>query len=461
MKFLNKVLLLATPLLFVAVPTSLAASVDTFEVRLTPESSKAWEYLDFYIEAKDSNNQTVTDYTGMVLIFSESDPEAELPTALQENTYTFQDSDQWKVMFENAVKFMNEWTQNIYVYDFNDDTVFWMWEVQIEWWDQTQSANIDIISPESWLTIWSETVKVSGSSSKNHKIKVTLNWVNEFETTTNNQWIYEVEIEWLDDWENSIVAEIFDSEDNVIWKSDEVRIKYEWNSISLKNLKLTPEEVEIEWEFSIEITANEWLRDVSVIINDVVTNLEETDNGIYTANTFAPGEEWAYSVDVILKDEIWHEKRELWAGSLVVNPKEELNAAEEVEEEQPEQEQTQDEIDLSIKNLKLVTLKTKSVLTWDKVEEALSYNIYRELENWEMELVQNVPESRFEIEITSDEVKYENFYVKAVTEDDNWEPYEWALSDATKVKTWPELILLLLIALILPIIFVVLKQRKA
>jgi hypothetical protein len=27
-------------------------------------------------------------------------------------------------MFENAVKFLNPGTQNIYVYDFNDDTVF-------------------------------------------------------------------------------------------------------------------------------------------------------------------------------------------------------------------------------------------------------------------------------------------------------------------------------------------------
>jgi hypothetical protein len=30
----------------------------------------------------------------MVLIFSESDPEAELPTTLEENTYTFKASDQ-------------------------------------------------------------------------------------------------------------------------------------------------------------------------------------------------------------------------------------------------------------------------------------------------------------------------------------------------------------------------------
>jgi hypothetical protein len=35
----------------------------------------------------------VSDYQGMVLIFSESDPEAELPIVLEDNTYTLKASD--------------------------------------------------------------------------------------------------------------------------------------------------------------------------------------------------------------------------------------------------------------------------------------------------------------------------------------------------------------------------------
>jgi hypothetical protein len=108
-----------------------------------------------------------------------------------------------------------------------------------------------------------------------------------------------------------------------------------------------------------------------------------------------------------------------------------------------------------------VELKSKSVLSWDSLEDALSYNVYRELENWELEMIANVEESRYEVMFTWEEVRYENFYVKAVTQDDNWEPYEWALSDATKVKTWPELLLLLLISLLLPIIYFVIKQKRA
>jgi len=44
----------------------------------------------------------------MVLIFSESDPEAELPILLEENTYTFKSVDQGKIVFENAIKFFKE-----------------------------------------------------------------------------------------------------------------------------------------------------------------------------------------------------------------------------------------------------------------------------------------------------------------------------------------------------------------
>jgi hypothetical protein len=46
------------------------------------------------IEAADKNDVTVKDYNGTILIFSESDGNAELPSALDQNTYTFMSSDQ-------------------------------------------------------------------------------------------------------------------------------------------------------------------------------------------------------------------------------------------------------------------------------------------------------------------------------------------------------------------------------
>lgn len=460
MKKRNKIL---TTILayFLAFGTTFA-NLDHFEVILSPDNLKAWEYLDFSIEAKDRNNSTVTNYTWMVLIFSESDPEAQLPTVLRENTYTFTAADQWKVIFENSVRFLQWWKQNIYVYDFNNDSIFWIWEVNVIKDEATQNERIDIITPENWLTIWNDSIKVSGSSAKNHKIKVLLNWQEVATTTTNNDWIYEIEVRNLVDWENSFKTQVLDSSERVIWESNEVRIRVSTNNISIRNVKTTPWEVDSEWSYEIEVVANPSLREVTAIINDVIINLSETTQWVYVARSFAPKDEWNYSIDLILKDELWHEKREIWAWNLKVN-KVELNSAEITNNDEVEVEtnSASNLPDLTIRWLKLVELKTRSILTWDKVEEAESYNVYKKHENWALELIVNVLEPRFEIEITWDEIRYEYFAVKAVAKDEEWEIYEWSLSEATKVKTWPELLILLIISLIAWFMFFYTKQKRA
>jgi hypothetical protein len=46
------------------------------------------------IEARDKNDGLITDYEGTIIVFSETDKEAEFPSTLEENTYTFKTSDQ-------------------------------------------------------------------------------------------------------------------------------------------------------------------------------------------------------------------------------------------------------------------------------------------------------------------------------------------------------------------------------
>jgi len=90
-----------------------AAGIDHFNVIMTPDQINAWESVDLSIEAADKNDVTVKDYSWTILIFSESDANAELPSALDQNTYSFMTSDQWLIKFENAVTFSQEWLQNI------------------------------------------------------------------------------------------------------------------------------------------------------------------------------------------------------------------------------------------------------------------------------------------------------------------------------------------------------------
>lgn len=473
-----KKLLIWTFVSILSITTSFAAgNIDHFQVKLYPENAKAWEALDLTIEAVDVNNSVVTDYKWMVLIFSESDAEAELPIVLEDNTYTFLPSDQWKVVFENAVKFNLAGLQNIYVYDFNEDTIFGLAEVNISQSDKVSSTNISIISPENWLIIWENKIKISGTSDKNHQIKLLLNWKDEILTMTNDSWVFEREMTGLIEWENTFQAFVLDSESKEIWASNVVKIRVEKNTISLTQARAIPEEVDSESAYEIEVIATPGLKEVQAVINDIVVLLPEIESWKYTAKSYAPKDEWSFPIDVILKDDLGREVKELWAASIKVNPV--LNVAEEPEEveepEEPEVNVAEPEVttteepikikekNLKIKWLKLVELKSKSILTWDELKDAKSYNVYKKLEDGTLEFIENVKEAKFEVIIDMDRenIEYDYFAVKAVAETDEWEEYEWDLSEATKIQTGPEMFILLILALLIGWIFLWFRQRKS
>ena len=440
-----------------------AAWIDHFEVNFFPENVKVWEALDLTIEAVDKNNVTILDYEGTILIFSESDPEAELPSELEENTYEFLTSDQWKIKFENAVKFKNAWLQNIHIYDLNDDAVFWVAEVNVTQDDTNKIIDIAIVSPENGLTIWENSISVSWTTQKNHQVQVIINWSDVFDTTSNNDWIFEKSIDNLNDWDNTIKAQVLDSDWNIVWETDIKNIRVDLSSLNIKNVKLTPESVDPESSFEIEVIANPDLTEVNAIVNDVLIILSETTAWTYIVKTYAPKASWTYKVDIQIKDELGHEKTELGAASLVVKEIELESAAEE-EDEVVEDEVAKDEEllrDLRITWLKLVELKTKSILTWDELYDIESYNIYKKISEWKLELVENVKNAQFEVEIIWDKIKYDFFAVKAVAKTNSWDLYEWALSDATKIKTGPEILILFILSLMIGWFLLITKQKRA
>jgi hypothetical protein len=126
-----------------------AAGIHQFNVTLSSEAVQAGESLDLIIQAVDKNNEVVSDYNGTILIFSESDPEAELPSALEENTYTFSAADQGMVKFENAVSFKKSGKQDLYVYDLDDETVMGVAETDVAKEVTPTTAEIELISPEA------------------------------------------------------------------------------------------------------------------------------------------------------------------------------------------------------------------------------------------------------------------------------------------------------------------------
>lgn len=440
-----------------------AAGIHQFNVTLSSEAVQAGESLDLIIQAVDKNNEVVSDYNGTILIFSESDPEAELPSALEENTYTFSAADQGMVKFENAVSFKKSGKQDLYVYDLDDETVMGVAETEVAKEVTPTTAEIELISPEAGLTIGQDKISVSGQTSKNHQVKIILNAETEIETTSNSEGIFEKEVESLKQGENTFQAKVLNADNEVIGSSEIVKIKVEAKAPELKGMTVTPKEVKSEEEYTVELVADKGLVEVKVIVNDVITSLEETKEGVYTATLVAPKveetESETFKIDLIMKSELGNEQKEIGAESILVKaiPKE----APKDPEPKVEPKVVDEKIDLTIKNLKVTTLKTKSVLTWDEITGAESYTIYKQIEGTEPELIETVSEPKYEIDIIGEEMKYDFFAVKASAKTASGEVYTGVQSDFTKVQTGPEMIILLLISLLAGGFFFASRQKQA
>lgn len=434
-----------------------AGPLDHFEVILNQEKAMVWESLDLTIKAVDKDGEIIIEYDGDILVFSESDPEADFPNELAENSYQFTAADEGEVKFENAVSFKNEWVQDIYVYDLNDENVLWVTEIEISKQEAETNVDISILSPENSVTLGSNNITISGQTRKNHQIHIVVNDEQELKTTSNSEWVFEKEVENLVEWENTFVAHILNADEEIIGSSSPISVRINSLPPEFKSIKIDPKgEVEAETSISVEVYSTAGLSEATVIINDVLTSLEEWQSGVYLGTTNAPIEAGKYGVDIILSDEFGNQTKKSDVETLFVTEKVELNSATEEPVETIVEEITEEAVpvlsswpDLSITGIKLTELKTKSILTWNPVANVESYNIYKKVAENQIELIENVTEPRFEIDITGDAVKYDLFAIKAVARAETGEIIQWNLSEMTKVKTGPELYIILMILALL------------
>ena len=208
------------------------------------------------------------------------------------------------------------------MYDLNDENILWVTEIDIIKEEVEKNVEIQILSPENNVTIGTNIVSLSGNTRKNHQIIITLNQDQTFTTTSNSEWLFEQEINNLQDGENTFTAQILNADENIIGESTPISIKVNSSTPEFKSIKVTPKgEVEAETEISIEVFSTSGLSDVKVILNDVLTNLTEQQDGMYTGKTNAPNEAGKYGIDVILKDEFGHETKKSEVETLFVTEK--------------------------------------------------------------------------------------------------------------------------------------------
>lgn len=424
------------------------ANIDSFEIDISPKQAKVGDAVDITIKALDASGNVFRDYAWDILIFSDTDLRAEFPWVLSDNTYKFKTTDQWVVKFENAVKFSQSWKQFINVYDSANEDVFGIGEITISTTDVASVSNTEIVinNPSSGTTIGNSTIKVTGKTEKNYAVEITLNASEKFETISNGEWMFDVEITGLESWQNSLVATILDAEGTIIGTSQEVIVNFDDLVPLIRSIKTTPENtIEAESSFDIEITSNPWLNEVKVILDDFIQTLQEWPAGTYKASLTAPKIEGNYKIDVILINEIGTETEIKAAKEILITPIPQ-NAADE-----PVVELTCEELaqDLEVKNPKVVKMKSKSVITWDETQKAASYNVYKKNRtSWELELVENVTQPKIEINIVWDVVEYDDFVIKAVLDDGKCNIESPNSAEMTQVQTWPKEILLLILAVL-------------
>lgn len=456
MKKILKLLVLFTVFWF---HYTFAAWIDHFEVTLWSSEAAVNEAIDITIEAVDKNWNTVKDYAWTILILSETDPKAELPNEIKDNSYTFKESDQWKIKFENALKFKSTWKQELNIYDLSDENVMWIWEVNITGNAVSDSLSISILSPEDWIILWKNELTVSWKTEKNHQVVIKANWKEALKTVSNDMWTFEEKLEWLENWELVLSASVLDADNKEVWVSKEVKVTIDAKNPEYKSIRILPSNtVDSESEISIEVLAEKWLKEVTAIINDTITKLVEWPDWVYIWKTNAPKEAWDYNVDLKLINDMWNQTQKKQASKITVNAADLNSAAEQtivtvwgVEKKI-----------YKITNLQLTKLKTKSILTWDKIAEAESYNIYKQLDWNKLDLVENIKEPRYEVNIVWDKITYDYFVVEPVVKTESWETIKWELSEATKIQTWPkEILLLLILSMILWFIIMTAKRRKA
>lgn len=474
MKFLKTILALS---LFLQIPFTFAWVIDHFDVSFSKTTVISWEAVDLTIKAFDENDNVVTDYEGTIVGFSESDPEAELPAQLSDDEwYTFKLSDEWIVKFENAMIFITTWEQELSIYSDDDDYILWQWIINVEKESVLPTENIEIISPLNWVTLWKTSVSVSWESKKNYEILIVLNDEIEFTTSTNSDWIFEKEITGLENEKNLIQAFILNSDQEKIWESNKIIVNINSNTPVFKKITLSPlpESWEIEtWKnIIVDVYATKWLNKVAIIIDDAIVQLAETEDWVYTGNFNAPLTEWEYAISVSLKDLFWHSFNDQNAASIIVK-KVELTWAPIVPWNDNNDDSNNDDSssidpvtiygdsDFKITWLRVVKLKNKSVLTWDKVTWATWYNIYKKINEKDIVLIESITEPKYEIEITWDTVKHEYFAIKAIGKEAKWESFEWDLSQVTEIQTWPEIVILILMSLLLGWAYAYYKRREA
>ena len=172
-----------------------AGQVMYFDVDFPADSVYIEEATDIRITALDANDNIVEDYEGSVLVFSQTDPEAQFSDDFEFGVYDFTLSDNGSAFIEGGITFNTLWNQDLYVYDLNDDSDSVMGENEILVKDEEMSESLDslfslVLEEDDGIEAISITAEVAETQELIETQKVNAKIISSFrEKREYNTWI--------------------------------------------------------------------------------------------------------------------------------------------------------------------------------------------------------------------------------------------------------------------------------
>ena len=272
------------------------AQVTATQLKVTsfPETIEAYGDFSFTIQAQDTNGDPVTNYTGTVKFFSNTDANAALPTE-----YTFTTDDNGEKAFTESYYFAAAGAQEITIEDVNDPTLTDTAIVNVTDSQTEQTGTITLTSPTAGSTT-NSTITVKGTTTPG--VSVTIYDGEEPLGTidADAEGNFQFQTGALSDGTYTIKAATDTTETAPIT----VTITTQTPSISF--FEITPQSTVPGGTVLVTTTLIAPARDVKIIINGIQTRLTQdlTNPLLFEGQVPAPATAGTYELTLLIEDDL-------------------------------------------------------------------------------------------------------------------------------------------------------------
>ncbi len=357
--------------------TSLSGPIARFKLEFTDGNDNAdvavvgSDQNYFRITAVDTDDNTVRDYTGSILISAPDDPKALLPNNGQ---YTFRGADAGSFEFSLAFQFSEIGTQMIEVFEYNPETgeifanIKGSKEIEVvqsggiddDFDDGSDAKGIEIKTPEDGSAFATAEVALTGKGNPNTDLRVFVDNTEIDEVSTDIDGVFFTTLSNIAEGDHELyVQEIEGSREFSV----AVSFSVDTTPPTLQSVSVFPETVvDAGGVLTFSLVSEPNLGKAMIRLDGEEHELEEIHSkpGNYEGAFSASQNAGEYSADVILEDDLGNESKFLSEATLLVRASEVIPP--------------------SPKNIKVLPLQEAVHVNWEKVEghveEIVLYVIY-------------------------------------------------------------------------------------